>query len=461
MPIMPQIQAINLPDLASGYHLLRLLGRGSYGEVWHAEAPGGVEVAIKIIPRLAQDHDAGDELNALQVMKRLRHPNLLSLQAFFAQPDRLLIVLELADGNKRQYLQDCQQSGRRALPLRELLGYVHEAAEALDYLHANHVQHRDIKPDNLLLIGNHVKVGDYGLARLMEHKGLHTATCLGTPAYMAPEVCQGKISRHSDQYCLALTYAELRLGKLPFAATSIGQVLEHHLHGTPDLSALGQAEQQVLLRALAKEPDQRFESCLAFVQALVAAVSKGTSRPASPVVLATTGPRPAKVLPVQETRRSVQALVSTTPEPRNLQWKSTQPTPPPASRRRQVLLGILGGVLAVAVTMLAWGLYPPLGEGPAAEHSRHFSASGRSGRPDCGRSAGYNESQRLSRIRGSIARSNPDGNPTVRCPWLSLFPRHSLETGPAESSGRAERLGQVEPPAYTGNHRRDRQGTTG
>src|SRR5262249_11441052 len=88
-------------NLPGGYRLQKRLGSGASGEVWRAEAPGGVEVAVKIIHRTVKPEEAQRELEALQVIKRLRHPFLLSLQAFFPGEDRLIIALELADCSLR------------------------------------------------------------------------------------------------------------------------------------------------------------------------------------------------------------------------------------------------------------------------------------------------------------------------------------------------------------------------
>src|SRR5262249_27523926 len=95
-------------SVGGGYPLLRLLGPREFGEVWRAEAPGGVEVAVKIVRRAVEGKRAQRELDALQLMKRLRHQNLLVLQAFFPLADRLIIVLELADGSLSDRRQQCR-----------------------------------------------------------------------------------------------------------------------------------------------------------------------------------------------------------------------------------------------------------------------------------------------------------------------------------------------------------------
>jgi serine/threonine protein kinase len=258
----------------NGYQLLTYIDRGQFGEVWRAQAPGGIEVAIKIITRPLADKDVQRELRALEVLKGLRHTFLLQTQAYWSQQDRLFIVLELADSNLRDRLVQCQKQGLPGIPPDELLKYFCEAAEALDYLHGRHIQHRDIKPANLLLVQGHIKVADFGLARMQELWQTVTTSGSGTPAYMAPEIWRGKVSPHSDQYSLALTYAELRVGRRPFSGRQLPEIMLGHLEGTPDLSPLSAVEQQVLLKALAKEPEERYPNCLAWARALEAAVPR-------------------------------------------------------------------------------------------------------------------------------------------------------------------------------------------
>jgi len=259
--------------IAGGYRLLKRLGRGSFGEVWRAQAPGDVDVAVKLISRPLDDETSQRELHSLEVIKQLRHPYLLSTQAFWSHEDQLIIAMELADGSLSDRLKECQNAGLQGIPVEELLAYFREAAEALDFLHGQGVQHRDIKPDNLLLLQHHIKVADFGLVRLQENLRLTAATFCGTPAFMAPEVWLGKISPHSDQYSLAMTYAELRLGHVLFASPDLPGLMKQHLDDMPDLAPLPETERTVLLKALAKDPAQRYSNCVAFLQALVAAAA--------------------------------------------------------------------------------------------------------------------------------------------------------------------------------------------
>lgn len=264
-PMPPAASTHVLPVV--GYTLEKLLGRGGFGEVWRATGPGGIPAAVKIIPRPADHEEHVREENALTAIKQLNHHFLLRTRAYWSEPERLVIIMDLADGNLRERLGACRADGAAGIPFPELIGYFREAAEAVDYLHAKGVLHRDIKPDNLLLVEGHIRLGDFGLVRRQERL-LMSVSGSGTPAYMAPEVWKGHASRASDQYSLAASYAELRLGRRPFGSVEFTDVMFDHLEREPDLDPLPEAEQQVLRQALAKDLGQRFASCTDFVRAL-------------------------------------------------------------------------------------------------------------------------------------------------------------------------------------------------
>ncbi|HVK09935.1 MAG TPA: serine/threonine-protein kinase, partial [Gemmataceae bacterium] len=285
-----------VPSLAGGgYRLQRRVGAGSFGEVWRAEAPGGVEVAVKIITRPLDHEEAKRELQALELIKQLRHPFLLSTQAFWPLDDRLVIVMELADGSLSDQLTRVQaDGGKGGIPVGPLLTWMREACEAIDFLHAKRVIHRDVKPANILTLGDHIKVADFGLARAQQVNPTVHKTTSGTPAYMAPELWYGDAATPaSDLYALAGTYAELRLGRRLYSDSGLVQMMVSHIEGNPDLAGMEEAEAEVVRRALSKDARHRQTSCLNFWKQLqealdpvrtAAEVGPGsTSLPAVPV----------------------------------------------------------------------------------------------------------------------------------------------------------------------------------
>ena len=120
--------------------------------------------------------------------------------------------MELADGSLQDRFKKCREDGLPGIPFDEMVAYFLEAGEAIDFLHSQKLTHRDIKPQNLLLLQGHAKVADFGIARPQENAVDHTMNIGGTPAYMPPEMWSGNISPHSDQYSLALTWYEMRHG---------------------------------------------------------------------------------------------------------------------------------------------------------------------------------------------------------------------------------------------------------
>ena len=278
------------PDLRIGarpvpeHTLLCKLGEGGFGQVWKARDDDGFEVALKF---LRLDGCAGaTELRALEVMRNVRHPHVLPMFRSWQVGGWFVLALELGDKTLLHRLAEVVKDGHVGIPRPELLQYVHEAAQALDYLHTLNIQHRDVKPQNLLLVGGCVKVADFGLAKLMEGSQASNSGSM-TPAYAAPEQFQGLVSPHSDQYSLAVSYCQLRGGRLPYPG-SHHEVMFGHVHGQPDTTMLPEAERPVLARALSKKPDERWPSCREFAEALVNQVQPVESVQTSPALHTTT-----------------------------------------------------------------------------------------------------------------------------------------------------------------------------
>ena len=263
-----------LPGPLKGYRLIERLGRGGFGEVWKAEAPGGLMKAVKFVfgdtDSIDEDEarPAQQEEKALHRVKSIRHPYILSLERFDKIDGQLIIVMELAEKNLWDRFREYRGQQLAGIPRDELLGYMDEAAEALDLMNEQYnIQHLDVKPQNLFLMYNHVKVADFGLAKMFEG-ARGTITGGVTPVYAGPETFEGYVSRFTDQYSLAICYQELLTGRRPFEGSNTKQLLMQHLNAVPDVSPLALGERPIIARALSKKPDDRWPSNTEMVRAL-------------------------------------------------------------------------------------------------------------------------------------------------------------------------------------------------
>lgn len=256
-----------------GYRLEEKLGEGGFGEVWRAIGPGGFPVALKFVG--LKEKTKAFELRSLDLLKSLRHPNLLVTFGSWETENNLVIAMELADCSLHDVFKKYQSRNSSGIPFDELINYMEGASEGIDYLNSYQspfsgdskkvaIQHRDIKPQNLLIVGGKAKIGDFGLIRKLEtNETSHTG--MMTSAFAAPEFFEGKTSNNSDQYSLAVSYCLLRGGSLPFSG-SIVQILKGH--NSPDLTMLPEIERKTVKKALAKNPTDRWQNCKSFIDAL-------------------------------------------------------------------------------------------------------------------------------------------------------------------------------------------------
>jgi len=271
-PLAPAVPS--LPAPFGGYTFVgpQPIGRGGAGDVWLARNRAGIQVAIKRIPLNERMGQA--ELGALEALKNIRHAHLLPFiniakrATAGAHHEELLVVMEMADGSLAQEL-----AKKGPIDANVLLKYMQEAAEGLDYLHQSygHV-HRDVKPGNLLLLGGSVKVADFGLAKeLTQTVVTHSRVAMSAP-YAPPEWLEpgATVGPRSDQYSLAVSYVELRAGRHPLHAHWGNELLMQLAikNGEFDLSGLERMEAFAVRRALGKNPENRYESCQAFVDAV-------------------------------------------------------------------------------------------------------------------------------------------------------------------------------------------------
>lgn len=281
-----ELLQFNPKEPIPGYTTTELIGRGGSGEVWRVVAPGGLAKAVKIVYGDADAERTKVELKALARIKDVRHPLLLSIERIEIAGANLVIVTELADCSLKEYFVEKRKAKLAGVPQDELLRYLNDAAEALDYLYGHYsLQHLDVKPENILLLSGRAKVGDFGLVKNLYERSNSIVGGL-TPTYSPPELFDGKPTRHSDQYSLAIVYMQMLTGVLPFNGGTPAQLASQHLRGVPDLSALPRRQRPVIARALSKDPAQRFETCVAMMEAIKAIINEPAVAATTPAAVA-------------------------------------------------------------------------------------------------------------------------------------------------------------------------------
>ena len=265
------------------YRLLERIGKGGMGEVYRAQhLKLGREAAVKVLPP-ALAHEA-DFLKRFEreaaSAASLQHPNILAVWEYGEQGGVPYLVMPLIKGGT---LKDRLESG--ILSREALVGYLRQVADALDYAHERGLVHRDVKPANLLLDERgHLYLADFGIAKALEGtEGLTgTGVGVGTPEYMAPEQAQGRADPRSDLYALGVILYQMLTGRVPYSGGSAIEVLMKHIHEPlPPLprhnAAVGlpAAVEPVLHKALAKEPDQRYQTARALVEDVTRALATG------------------------------------------------------------------------------------------------------------------------------------------------------------------------------------------
>jgi serine/threonine protein kinase len=264
-----------------GLKLIQLRGRGGFAEVWEAESPHGERIAVKFM--LSRNSSSSvKEMRIIQAVQKLCHRHLLRISDVLSIPDYIVVAMELADGSLLDLLDVYQTEYNSPLPAVLAAGYLKQAALGLDFLNSRRhlfdgrqvgFMHCDVKPSNLLVIGETIKLADFGLCNpLVDRQG--NCARAGTLDFAPPEVHRGQLSETSDQYSLAVTYYHLRTGQFPFPHPTGGFNRAYsYSRPAPDLSLIHCGERRVLERALDLESHNRFPSCVAFAKAMNDVVS--------------------------------------------------------------------------------------------------------------------------------------------------------------------------------------------
>jgi len=306
MEVLPHLGGDPAPaigDVLAGYRLESELGRGGMGVVYRARHQRlQREVALKVLaPHLASDESFRQRfIRESQAAAALRHPHIVTVHDAGEARGHLFLALEYIDGTDlARAIEGAPLEPSRAITL------LAQVASALDAAHAAGIVHRDVKPANVLLAGDRAYLTDFGLASRATDRTRLTAVgqVAGTTDYLAPEQVEGRpFDTRTDVYALGCVLHHCLTGRPPFQRDSDVQVLLAHLNARPPSvrtvrPELPAAIDDVVARALAKEPDARFPTCAALVEAARAALSGGEE--------VTTPGRPRILTAVRGTSRSL------------------------------------------------------------------------------------------------------------------------------------------------------------
>ncbi|MFN0183560.1 MAG: serine/threonine-protein kinase [Aquabacterium sp.] len=277
------------PPRIGKYAIRREIGAGAMGTVYEGFDPG-IErrVAIKTIGTAVRSEMSDSAVERFrreaQAAGRLAHPGIVLVYEFGEDADRSYIVMEYLEGVTLRQLM--RSKGR--LDLIDAYALARQLLIALDYSHKLGVVHRDLKPANLMVVdGRRLKIMDYGIARVGASSLTQTGSMMGTPTHMAPEQLMGReVDARADLWSAGVLLYEMLTGETPFGADTPVAVMHHVLQAEPALPsvrtpALGAAFDAVVARALAKAPENRFQTAAEFAAALLAAFR---GRPAAEAV---------------------------------------------------------------------------------------------------------------------------------------------------------------------------------
>ena len=354
---------MNSPAKLGKYTIRRELGKGAMGVVYEGFDPS-IEriVALKTVRADQLGGEDAPEILArfrreAQAAGRLTHPNVVAVYELSEDAGTTFIAMEFVKGRSlKEYLE---QHTRFTTP--QLARIMTELLAALDYSHRNGVVHRDIKPANVMILEDGtVKVADFGIARIEQSNLTQTGMILGTPSYMSPEQFMGQtVDGRSDLFSAGVILYELLTGEKPFsgsATTIMHKVLQEEPLPPSTLNVqVPRPFDGVVKRALAKRPDERFQTAREFAGAIKAAVEGREAPAASDATMVGTatmtkraaqGPIDIKTDPTQSTIRTVRQPAAAAPAP----------TPPPAkpARSQGLVIAIVGGVAVIGIAIAAW-----------------------------------------------------------------------------------------------------------
>lgn len=276
------------------YRVIEKLGRGGMATVYKAYHPRlDRYVAIKALHRHL--YEGENFLERFQQEARavaaLRHPHIVQVYDFDVHEDTYFMVMEYIGGGTLKAKMESLSREGKTLPLEEAVKYFQQVASALDFAHQKGMIHRDMKPANVLINAEgDALLTDFGIARLLSQDSTNltaTGTLIGTPAYMSPEQGKGvrELTPASDIYSLGVILYELLTGQVPYDADTPIAIIHKHIHEplpfphqiNPDIPA---GLERVILKGLAKEPEDRYQSAVEMSRAVDLALQELSASPA-------------------------------------------------------------------------------------------------------------------------------------------------------------------------------------
>ncbi|MFT3917261.1 MAG: serine/threonine-protein kinase [Anaeromyxobacteraceae bacterium] len=317
-----------------------LLGKGGMGTVYLAEHPViGSKVAIKFLHESlgSEPQTVARFYDEAKAVNLIGHENIVGIYDLnLLPPNRYYYVMEYLEGST---LAALEKQGR--LPVKVQLDVLNQLCDALQRAHERGVVHRDLKPENVFLVqrrgkAHFVKLVDFGIAKLRGAAGANRVTgrteagvIIGTPEYMAPEQCEdGTIDARTDVYALGVMAFEMATGRLPFGGRSVTQLLLAHLQKAPprpsELAPVEASLERAILRALEKDPADRFQDMASFAEALRDVPREPRRAAPAPVVAPVAAPAVAPAT----SGKPPAAAPALTPAPGQAPAITPLPTPP-------------------------------------------------------------------------------------------------------------------------------------
>jgi eukaryotic-like serine/threonine-protein kinase len=320
-----------------GYTIKRAVGRGGFGEVYYATSDSGKEVALKLITRNLEIERRG----VAQCMN-LKCPNLLAIHDIKAnEGGDTFVIMEFVAGPSLATVLEQYPDG---MPMEDVRAWLKGLVDGVAYLHDHGIVHRDLKPANLFMEEGVVKIGDYGLSKMISAQAAsHHSESIGTCHYMAPEISTGKYNKPIDVYAIGVIIYEMLTGRVPFEGETVGEVLIKHLTTRPDLSRLPEPFKTIVGQALAKDPAHRQNRVIQLLPPGDAPRPRevrfiGEGKVASPAPAPRSKPVDDDILRITDEEPVHYIGPDSSPRPRARvasynPWARRQPQPPPAARR--------------------------------------------------------------------------------------------------------------------------------